>query len=161
MIKICAFCKTPFRIAKSGAGKCPVCGHRTGAVRPAAGLGPSAKLWLAVALMLAAALFAIVAFSVFGKNQKKELLTISVVSVANAESGYSIKSVIRNFSDSTYSVPDIVFVIKSKSGEILGQVAQLPPDGLIDPMSELSFTRIVEPAVPGGATISARFVEEE
>jgi DNA-directed RNA polymerase subunit RPC12/RpoP len=156
MRAVCSFCKTDFRTALSGAGKCPVCGHRTFAAKK----NPTMKFFIVALLFLAASLFAVVALNTFDRNKKSEFLSVSISDVKNAGGGYVVRGNIRNFSDRTYSVPDLMFLLKTESGTILGQVVQLPPSGLIEPMSDIEFVRKIEPVVMGAQKISVQFAEE-
>ncbi|MDR2268561.1 MAG: hypothetical protein LBD94_00040 [Rickettsiales bacterium] len=158
MKTVCAFCKTEFNTSSNGAGRCPVCGHRTPPVRAKP---ETPKLFIAVALFLAASIFAVVTINLFNRNQKKELLTVLITNVGFDDKGYIVKGNIRNYSETTYSIPDLVFMLKSDSGTVLNQVVQLPPSGLIEPMSDMEFIKKISPIVPGAKKISVHFAEEE
>ncbi|MDR3208391.1 MAG: hypothetical protein LBT45_00920 [Rickettsiales bacterium] len=158
MQAICSFCKTTFRVGKSGAGKCPVCGRRTGA--PKKRSSPTAKLFVAALLFLLTSIFAVVSMNVFRRNEKSELLQASISKIVIAESGYIVHGNIRNFSENTYSIPDLVFVLKTDSGVVLNQIVQLPPHGLIEPMSDIEFVRVLTPKISGAGKISVRFATE-
>ena len=155
MKTICVFCKTEFNVSQSGKGKCPICGHRTLATRR---VSSTQKLWMAVSLFFAASLFAVISMKVFNKNQKEENLIVSIYDVKYTDTGYIVRGNIRNFSDTTYSVPDMIFTLKSDSGVILNQIVKLPPSGLIDPKSDLEFASTLEPKVIGAGKISVEFV---
>ena len=157
---ICSFCRTEFKASASGA-KCPMCGRRAA---PHAGAGKTfstVKLFFAAAMFLASGIFSITALDIFGRNQKSELLVVSVASVKAANGGYIVRGNIRNFSDTTYSVPDMVFVLKTESGIVLNRVTELPPSGLLEPMSDMEFIRLVAPRIEGAAKISVEFAREE
>jgi DNA-directed RNA polymerase subunit RPC12/RpoP len=153
----CAFCKTEFSAAR-GDARCPVCGHRAAAAKRG---GETRRLWVAVAALLAASIFATVALGIFGRNQKRELLTVSISNVGYADSGYVVRGNIRNFSDGTYSIPDLVFLIKTDSGAVLSRIIHLPPSGLIEPMSDIEFVKKIGPRIKDAQKISVHFAEEE
>jgi DNA-directed RNA polymerase subunit RPC12/RpoP len=148
----CAFCKTNFMLAKSGAGRCPACGRRTCA-KPR----ETAKFWIATALFLGTCIFAITALTKAGR--KTEQLTISLSSVAEKDGEYVVRGHIRNFSENAYPVPDLVFVMKGLSGTRLNETTRLPPNGLIEPRSDIEFERRLD-IVPGAQRISVSFAEE-
>ncbi|MDR1071701.1 MAG: hypothetical protein LBL21_03605 [Rickettsiales bacterium] len=158
MQAVCSFCKTQFRVGKDGSGKCPVCGRRTGA--PRRGKNSTAKLFVASLLFLLASIFAAVSLKVFDGNKKAELLQVSISKIVAADSGYAVHGNIRNFSENTYSVPDLVFVVKTDSGIVLARVVQLPPHGLIEPMSDMEFVRVLSPRIDGAGKISVQFANE-
>jgi hypothetical protein len=144
----------------NGSGKCPICGHRIQVKRKHA---PSAtrKLWVAVMLFLVTCLFTIGAIKIFNKKQKSELLTVTISDVSYTDNGYIVRGNIRNFSDETYSIPDLVFLFKTDTGAILNKITQLPPNGLIDPMSDVEFIKKLEPKVVGAGKISVEFDNHE
>lgn len=152
---VCDFCKTNFRI-RGKTGKCPVCGRRF-AVPAKAGSG---KFFFAAAMFLLVSVFAVVALRLFDSQQKAESLVVSISNVKFGDSGYVVRGNIRNFSDKTYSVPDLVFVFKSETGDILSQVVQLPPGGIIEPMSDMEFIKKISSKVEGASTVSVRFMEK-
>ena len=151
---ICAFCKTPFAV-RGRVAKCPVCGHRAAVSKK----GGSGKFFVAAALFLLVGIFAIASMRVFTTRQKSELLTVSVSDVKHTSAGYVVRGNIRNFSDQTYSVPDLMFVLKNGFGDVLSQVVQLPPSGLIEPKSDMEFIKTISPKVDGAEKISVQFVE--
>ena len=135
-----------------------MCGRRAPAPKRD---NPTWRLWIAVASLLAASIFATVALSVFGRNQKKEFLTVSISNVGYTDSGYVVRGNIRNFSDRTYSVPDLVFVLKTESGVVLNQIVQLPPNGLIEPLLDIEFVKKIGPRPAGARKISVHFAEAD
>jgi hypothetical protein len=159
MQAVCSFCKTPFRVGKSGAGKCPVCSRRFGPAPKKT--SPTPKLFIAALLLLAASVFAAMSLNIFNRNRKAELLTVSISKTIDAANGYVVRGNIRNFSENTYSIPDLVFVIKTDSGIALSRIVQLPPSGLIEPLSDMEFIRVLSPKMPGAGKISVQFATEE
>jgi len=154
MKTVCAFCKTEF-VVRGQTGACPVCGRRV-RVPKKSGTG---KLFAAVAVFLCASVFAVASFRMFSMRQKSELLSVSVSDVKYTDAGYTVRGNIRNFSDNTYSVPDLRFVFKSDGGEILRIVVELPPSGLIEPKSDMEFIKTISPKIPGAQRISVGFAE--
>jgi len=110
-------------------------------------------------VFLAATVLLILAMPMLKQQQKSQLLVVSVAEIRHTDTGYVIRGNIKNFSENTYSVPDLMFVFKTESGAILNQIVQLPPSGLIEPRSDMQFLRRVEPKVPNAKRISVRFVE--
>ena len=153
---VCAFCKTNFKVARSGAGRCPICGHRTPVM---AAQSRTSGFLIAILMLLAVGIFSIFAIKLFNQNQKSQLLTVSISEVRHTDTGYIISGNIRNFSENTYSVPDMMFIFKTESGVVLNRIVQLPPSTSINPKSDMKFLRRLEPRVHGAQRISVRFVE--
>ena len=153
---VCAFCRTVFRV-RGRIGKCPVCG-RAVRVRKKSGAG---KLALVLFLFLAAFVFAAVSFRVFDAKQKGELLSVTISDVQYTNAGYIVRGNIRNFSDRTYSVPDLRFVFKDDAGNVLQTVVELPPSGLIEPKSDVGFVKKIASKVLGAKRISVQFAGEQ
>jgi len=153
---VCAFCKTNFKVARSGAGKCPICGHRASVLAAQSG---TPKFFITVALFLAVSIFSVVAIKLFNQNQRAQMLTVSISEIRHTDTGYIIRGNIRNFSENTYSVPDMMFIFKTESGVVLNRIVQLPPSTSINPKSDMKFLRRLEPRVHGAQRISVRFVE--
>ena len=151
----CPFCKS--EIKNPTGGRCPICGHRINIPKKQ---GQTPKLWLAVALFFVTVMFSIISFRIFNQNQKSSFLTVSISDVKFSDTGYLVRGNIRNFSDRTYSIPDLVFVVKTDSGTILNRVKKLPPNGLIDPASDIEFIQTVTPKIVGAAKISVQFSED-
>ena len=159
MTTTCSFCKTKYAILGPNA-RCPLCG------RPAAGArsarrNPTPKLFIAAATFLMAGIFTTLALKTFDRNQKSELLRVSISSVRDTADGYEVRGNIRNFSENTYSIPDLVFVLKTDSGIVLNRITELPPGGLIEPLSDVEFTRRISPKSTGAAKVSVEFAGEE
>ncbi|MDR1826615.1 MAG: hypothetical protein LBQ49_02895 [Rickettsiales bacterium] len=153
---VCAFCKTVFRV-RGQIGKCPVCG-RAVRVRKKSGAG---KLAIVILLFLSAFIFAAVAFRVFDAKQKAELLSVTISDVQYTAAGYIVRGNIRNFSDRTYSVPDLRFVFKDDLGNVLQTVVELPPSGLIEPKSDVGFVKKIGAKILDAKRISVQFAGEQ
>ena len=149
---ICAFCKTTFA-ARGRTGRCPMCGHRAGTRRKTR----TGKLFAVAVLFLAACVFAVAALRVFAARQRAESLTVSISGVKYTNAGYIVRGNIRNFSDRTHSVPDLVFVLKTETGAVALRAVHLPPSGLIEPMSDMEFEKTIGPRHPNAQKISVQF----
>ena len=152
----CSFCKTEFGVRRYGA-RCPLCGR----VANVGGKKSSktTKLFIVVALFLLTGIFATISLQIFNHNQKAALLTVTIANVSRTKAGYVVRGNIRNFSDKTYSVPDMVFILKTENGIELRRVSSLPPAGLIEPLSDMEFIRTIAPMLEGAQRISVQFEE--
>ena len=160
MTTTCSFCKTEYAAIAGRAAKCPLCGRPAPGAR-AAKRNPTPRLFVAAAMFLLTGIFTTLALKTFDRNQKSELLRVSISSVRDTSDGYEVRGNIRNFSENTYSIPDLVFVLKTESGIVLNRITELPPGGLIEPMSDVEFVRRISPKAAGATKVSVEFAGEE
>jgi len=86
-------------------------------------------------------------------------LFVHISTVSATDSSYIVHGVIKNTSDVTRSVPDLVFNIRNSQGLLLARETTLPPSGISMPGAETKFKRIVGPKITGATSLSVAFAE--
>ena len=156
---VCSFCNTGFKTARSGAGKCPICGHKNIIKKnnKSANFLPTMVFaGIAFAMFIFSAIFI---YRYDGRTSDPGGLFVSVSNVRITDSGYVIEGRVKNTSVITKSVPDLVFHIRNSQGVLLAREISLPPSGLAMPGSETRFRKIIGPKITGANRISVTFAD--
>ena len=154
---VCSFCNTGFNAARAiSECRCPICGRKN-IIKKKSLFSP---LILFLGFLAAISVFS--AAYIYYNDERLAPdggLFVSISAVRALDNGYVIEGVVKNTSDVTRSVPDLVFNIRNSQGILLVRETTLPPTGLAMPGAEIKFKRIVGPKIIGANSLSVTFAE--